>query len=108
MRTRSPASILLGHVFGALYILSFARLRAGLSSGAEIGLLASFLLAAAPILTGWNALPKESGYIGVYGVAVFANAYGGVWLAAVLLFSLVLLVFRDDLRQLRDRVDQAL
>lgn len=108
MRIRSPASILLGHVFGALYILSFARLRAGLSSGAEIGLLASFLLAVAPILTGWNALPKESGYIGVYGVAVFANAYGGVWLAAVLLFSLVLLVFRDDLRQLRDRVDQAL
>lgn len=55
---------------------------------------------------GWNLVPKELGYVGGYGVAVFANAYGGVGLAVTLLFSLVLLAFRDEIRQIQSRVDE--
>ncbi|KAJ5128244.1 hypothetical protein N7526_006410 [Penicillium atrosanguineum] len=108
IRSKSPAAILLGHVFSAVYIVSFARLRAGESSGAEIGLLGSFALAGIPILTdaGWNLVPRELGYVGGYGVAVFANAYGGVGLAVTLLFSLVLLAFKDEIRQIQNRVDE--
>lgn len=108
IRTKSPAAILLGHIFSAVFIVSFARLRAGQPSGAEIGLFGSFALAAIPILadTCWNLVPKELGYAGGYGVAVFANAYGGVGLAATLLFSLVMLAFRDEIRQIQNRVDE--
>jgi uncharacterized membrane protein (UPF0136 family) len=106
VRTRSPGSIAAGHVFGALYMLSFAKLRAGQIYGVEFGLLASFVMAVGPILTGWNPLPKELGCVGVYGVVVFGNAFGGFWLTLVLLFSIVILYFRGDLRQIRDRMDQ--
>jgi len=110
-RTGSALPVVAGHIFGAAYILSFVRLRAGQASGAEIGLLASFVLAVARILageTGWNPLPKELGYVGMYGVGVFAFDYGGVWLAWVLGFSLVLLAFREDLGRIRDSVDHLL
>lgn len=53
----------------------------------------------------WSLIPKELGYVGGYGVAVFANAYGGFGLAVTLLFSLVMLAFRDDIRQIQSRVD---
>ncbi|KAJ6104034.1 hypothetical protein N7523_010354 [Penicillium sp. IBT 18751x] len=108
IRSKSPAAFLLGHIFSAVYILCFARLRAGQPSGAEIGLFGSFALASIPILAdaGWHLVPKELGYVGGYGVAVFANAYGGVGLAVTLLFSLVLLAFRDEIRQIRNRVDE--
>lgn len=53
----------------------------------------------------WNLIPKELGYVGAYGVAVFANAYGGFWLAFTILFSLVMLAFRGDIRQIQSLVD---
>jgi uncharacterized membrane protein (UPF0136 family) len=108
IRTKSPTAILLGHIFSAVYIVSFARLRVGQPSGAEIGLFGSIALAAIPMLAdaSWNLVPKELGILGGYGVAVFANAYGGIGLAATLLFSLVLLAFRDEIRQIQNRVDE--
>ncbi|KAE8418952.1 hypothetical protein BDV36DRAFT_294605 [Aspergillus pseudocaelatus] len=107
IRTKSPAAFIVGHIFSAVYVLSFARLREGQPSGAEIGLLGSCALATIPLAnTGLNLISKELGYVGGYGVAVFANAYGGVGLALTLLFSLVLLAYRDEIRQIQARVDE--
>ncbi|KAJ6110656.1 hypothetical protein N7486_002891 [Penicillium sp. IBT 16267x] len=107
IRTKSAAPIILGHIFSAVYAVCFARLSAGQPSGAEIGLFGSFALAVIPMIADvdWNLIPQELGYVGGYGVAVFANAYGGFGLAVTLLFSLVLLAFRDDIRQIQSRVN---
>ncbi|KAJ5895424.1 hypothetical protein N7495_007115 [Penicillium taxi] len=109
IRSKSPTAIILGHIFSAVHAVSFTRLRAGQPSGVEIGLLGSAALAVIPMLADGTSglVPKELGYVGVYGVAVFANAYGGVGLAMSLLFSLVLLAFRDEIKQIRDRVDRS-
>ncbi|KAJ6007835.1 hypothetical protein N7540_011811 [Penicillium herquei] len=107
--TKAPVALILGHIFGAVYALSFARLRAGQPSGAEIGLYGSFALAAIALMdTGLDLAPRELGYIGAYGVTVFGNAHGGVGLAGTLLFSLLLLAFRGEIKQIRDRVNERL
>ncbi|KAJ5633105.1 hypothetical protein N7490_009444 [Penicillium lividum] len=63
IRTKTPAAIILGHIFSAVYAVSFARLREGEPSGAEIGLVGSFALAVIPMLAdeSWGLVPKELG-----------------------------------------------
>lgn len=107
VRTRTPASFLIGHIFSPLYALAFAHLRGGRSSGAEIGLVCSLVMAVGPALTGWDPLPKELGYLGVYGVVVFGNVVLGVGLLLCLLFAMVLAVYWEDVRQIQSRVDEA-
>ncbi|KAJ5946466.1 hypothetical protein N7454_003305 [Penicillium verhagenii] len=69
IRTKSPAAFLLGHIFSALYAVSFARLREGAASGAEIGLIGSIVLTVIPMLAdpSWNLVSKELGYVGGWG-----------------------------------------
>ncbi|KAJ5633585.1 hypothetical protein N7528_001427 [Penicillium herquei] len=107
--TKTPVALILGHIFGAVYALSYARLSAGQASGAEIALYGSFALGAIALMdTGLDLVPRELGYVGAYGVTVFGNAHGGVGLAGSLLFGLLLLAFRGEIKQIRDRVNERL
>ncbi|KAJ5721254.1 uncharacterized protein N7483_009188 [Penicillium malachiteum] len=107
--TKTPVALILGHIFGAVYALSYARLSAGQPSGAEIGLYGSFALAVIALAdTGLDLAPRELGYVGAYGVTVFGNAHGGVGLAGTLLFALLLLGFRGEIKQIRNRVNERL
>lgn len=107
IRTRTPASFLVGHLFSPLYILAFVYLRAGRFPGAEIGMACSLVMGIGPALTGWDPLPKELAYLGVYGVVVFGHAVLGVGLLLCLLFAMVLVVYWEDVKQIKDRVDEA-
>ncbi|OJJ47695.1 hypothetical protein ASPZODRAFT_94412 [Penicilliopsis zonata CBS 506.65] len=77
-RTGSIPSIAAGLSVGALYLLSFARLRAGQSYGEEIGLLASTVLggSAVPrvIKTRGKPVPLVLSVLATYGVVVFGLA----------------------------------
>lgn len=78
-KTGSVPSIAAGLSVGALYMLSFARLRAGGTYGEEIGLLASAVLGGSSIprviKTGGKPVPLGLSVLATYGVVVFGLAY---------------------------------
>ncbi|KAJ5444225.1 uncharacterized protein N7458_008097 [Penicillium daleae] len=77
-RTGSIPSIAAGLSVGALYLLSYLRLRAGESYGEEIGLLASTVLGGSSIpraiKTGGKPVPLGLSVLATYGVVVFGLA----------------------------------
>ncbi|KAJ5084653.1 hypothetical protein NUU61_009232 [Penicillium alfredii] len=77
-RTGSIPSIAAGVSVGALYMLSFARLRAGQSYGEEVGLLASAVLGGSSIpraiKTGFKPVPLGLSLLATYGAVVFGLA----------------------------------
>lgn len=77
-RTGSIPSVAAGLSVGALYMLSFARLRAGESYGEELGLLASTVLGGSSIpraiMTGGKPVPMGLAALATYGVVVFGLA----------------------------------
>jgi len=78
-RTGSIPSIAAGLSVGALYLLSFARLRANETFGEELGLLASAVLGGSSIprviKTGGKPVPLGLSVLATYGVIVFGLAF---------------------------------
>ncbi|KAJ5678845.1 hypothetical protein N7462_007089 [Penicillium macrosclerotiorum] len=78
-RTGSIPSIAAGLSVGALYLLSFARLRSGETYGEELGLLASAVLGGSSIpraiKTGGKPVPMGLSVLATYGIVVFALAF---------------------------------
>lgn len=78
-RTGSIPSIAAGLSVGALYLLSFARLRSGETYGEELGLLASAVLGGSSIprviKTGGKPVPLGLSVLATYGVVVFGLAF---------------------------------
>ncbi|KAJ5911607.1 uncharacterized protein N7473_000910 [Penicillium subrubescens] len=76
-RTGSIPSIAAGLSVGALYLLSFLRLRAGQSYGEEIGLLASTVLGGSSIpraIKSGKPVPVGLSVLATFGVVVFGLA----------------------------------
>ncbi|KAJ6119437.1 hypothetical protein N7523_003717 [Penicillium sp. IBT 18751x] len=78
-RTGSIPSIAAGLSVGALYLLSFSRLRSGETYGEEIGLLASAVLGGSSIprviKTGGKPVPLGLSVLATYGIVVFGLAF---------------------------------
>ncbi|KAJ5139737.1 hypothetical protein N7448_003145 [Penicillium atrosanguineum] len=78
-RTGSIPSIAAGLSVGALYLLSFARLRSGETFGEELGLLASAILGGSSIprviKTGGKPVPLGLSVLATYGIVVFGLAF---------------------------------
>lgn len=78
-RTGSIPSIAAGVSVGALYLFSFARLRAGQSYGEELGLVASTVLGGSSIpraiKTGGKPVPLGLSVLATYGIFVFGLAF---------------------------------
>ncbi|KAJ5179492.1 hypothetical protein N7492_002702 [Penicillium capsulatum] len=77
-RTGSVPSIAAGLSVGALYLFSFARLRANQSYGEELGLVASTVLGGSSIpraiKTGGKPVPLGLSVLATYGIFVFGLA----------------------------------
>lgn len=76
-RTGSLPSIIAGLSVGALYLLSFFRLRGGQAWGEEIGLLASIVLAGSSIpraIKLRKPVPVALSVVALYGLVVFGGA----------------------------------
>lgn len=80
-KTGSIPSIAAGLVVGAIYALSFLRLRSGQPYGEEIGLLASAVLGGSAIprviKTQGKPVPVGLSVLATYGLVVFGLAYSG-------------------------------
>ncbi|PWY72360.1 hypothetical protein BO70DRAFT_414088 [Aspergillus heteromorphus CBS 117.55] len=79
LRTGSLPSIIAGVSVGALYLLSFLRLRAAQPYGDEIGLLASLILGGSSIpraIKTRKLVPGVLSLVALYGILVFG---GGVY-----------------------------
>ncbi|GAD97166.1 hypothetical protein NFIA_020950 [Paecilomyces variotii No. 5] len=78
-RTGSIPSIAAGLSVGALYLLSFLRLRSGQSYGEEIGLLASAILGGSSIprviKTRGKPVPMGLSVLATFGLVVFGLAW---------------------------------
>ncbi|KAL1994529.1 hypothetical protein VTN49DRAFT_1999 [Thermomyces lanuginosus] len=77
-RTRSVPSIAAGLSVGALYLLSFLRLRDQQPYGEELGLLASTVLGGASVpraIRLRKPVPIALSVLATYGLAVFGMAY---------------------------------
>lgn len=78
-RTGSVPSIAAGLSVGAVYLLSYARLRSGQSYGEELGLLASAVLGGSSlprvIKTRGKPVPVALTLLATYGLVVFALAF---------------------------------
>ncbi|KAL3461465.1 transmembrane proteins 14C-domain-containing protein [Aspergillus heterothallicus] len=80
LRTGSLPSVIAGVSVGALYLLSFFRLRSGQAYAEEIGLLASIVLGGASIpraIRLRKAVPIVLSILAVYGLVVFGGAVRG-------------------------------
>ncbi|KAL4982846.1 transmembrane proteins 14C-domain-containing protein [Aspergillus falconensis] len=76
-RTGSLPSIIAGLSVGALYLLSFFRMRGGQTYGEEIGLLASVVLGGASIPRAIRLrkfVPVVLSVLAIYGIVVFGGA----------------------------------
>lgn len=105
-RTRTPVSFLVGHIVSPCFILAYAHLHGDRHSGEVLALFLSMGMAVAPSVTRWHPLPKELAYLGVYGVLVFGWAFIGIGCTLSLLFSMFLVVYREDLGRIQGRVDE--
>ncbi|PYH43290.1 TMEM14 family protein [Aspergillus saccharolyticus JOP 1030-1] len=81
LRTGSVPSIVAGLAVGALYLLSYVRLRAAQPYGPELALLASLVLSGSSIPRairsgGSKPVPVVLSLVAVYGLVVFG---GLVW-----------------------------
>ncbi|CEL09058.1 Putative UPF0136 domain protein [Aspergillus calidoustus] len=80
LRTGSLPSVIAGVSVGALYLLSFLRLRSGQPYAEEIGLLASIVLGGASIpraIRLRKTVPLVLSVLAVYGLFVFGGAVLG-------------------------------
>ncbi|KAL2799368.1 transmembrane proteins 14C-domain-containing protein [Aspergillus keveii] len=80
LRTGSLPSVIAGVSVGALYLLSFLRLRSGQPYAEEIGLLASIVLGGASIpraIRLRKPVPLVLSVLAVYGLFVFGGAMLG-------------------------------
>jgi uncharacterized membrane protein (UPF0136 family) len=80
LRTGSLPSVIAGVSVGALYLLSFLRLRSGQPYAEEIGLLASIVLGGASIpraIRLRKPVPLVLSVLAVYGLLVFGGAVLG-------------------------------